>query len=570
MARYEWKAKVVGFDPVVRTNRCTNPSFETNANDWQGGNASVARDTSIALYGTASLRATPTLNNNQVYAEFGTNSTNRAVAAPGEVWTASVYIRSGLSGNPSRTAAISVSYYTAGGSSLGGTLQVFNISANGWTRLVATATAPANTARVGFQVRFQYSNISSSNVAYLDGALLEKTSFVKPYFDGSTTGPLPNERNNVFAWTGTANNSTSTNTCEEAEASGSAASLYPVTSVSISRGRQQVQDPFRAATATVTGRDPQFLPSIRVGDVIQLSVFNPALQEIVMFYGYIADLNISYGEVPAADTWTIYCEDALAAAGRAQTSSSFSWSTGISTFDAAKLACTDAGIPITDIFNTASGSTVSAQSLFDTNLLTILQTLVQTEQGRLISLSDTSLGWIDRTALENSTQVVKFTDDPATYTGVKYTQAEFRSLADSFYESVTVEPQGLAAQTAGVGTRQYSMNSYDETTAQASNLAGYVLATLQSNVAAPSIISTISELQTNDDVLLAARDAGTGERCGLLLRGYLYDLFIEGVTISANPDQTRFTFNVVSADALNFFILDSSTFGVLDTNKLGF
>jgi hypothetical protein len=31
-----------------------------------------------------------------------------------------------------------------------------------------------------------------------------------------------------------------------------------------------------------------------------------------------------------------------------------------------------------------------------------------------------------------------------------------------------------------------------------------------------------------------------------------------------------FTFNLVSADALNFFILDSTAFGVLDQNKLGF
>jgi len=40
--------------------------------------------------------------------------------------------------------------------------------------------------------------------------------------------------------------------------------------------------------------------------------------------------------------------------------------------------------------------------------------------------------------------------------------------------------------------------------------------------------------------------------------------------LTGNPDQTRITFNLVSADALNFFRLDNVEFGVLDTNKLGF
>jgi hypothetical protein len=40
--------------------------------------------------------------------------------------------------------------------------------------------------------------------------------------------------------------------------------------------------------------------------------------------------------------------------------------------------------------------------------------------------------------------------------------------------------------------------------------------------------------------------------------------------MTANPDQTRWSFNIVSSDAQNFFILDSADFGVLDQNRLGF
>ena len=568
MARYEWKAKVVGFDPIVRTNQCRNPSFETDTTGWFSVVSTITRITSSAFAGSASLAVTSTSVNNTSGASWPSSS--RPTASSGQVWTGSAYVRP-LSGNE-RLMRVNLRFYNSGGSVVStATGTAVTAKFNSWTRVFVMGTAPATTASVEIQIQTQRNNGVTGDTAAVDGVLLEQTDRLKPYFDGSSTGPLPNERNNVFAWTGTTNLSTSTDTCEEAEASGSATSLVDLTSVSITRGRQQVQDPFRSATATITGRTPSALPSVRVGDVIQLSAFNPSNTEIIVFYGYIADLTVNYGEVANMDTWSIYCEDALAGAGRALTSSSFSWSAGITTFEAARQACVSAGIPISDLFLTDSGSTVSAQSLGDANLLSILQTLVQTEQGRLVGLSDTAIGWLDRTALQYSDQVLFFSDvlpQPAGTT--KYTNVEFRSLADSFYQSVTVEPQGLAAQTAGTGVRQYSLSSYDSSDVQANNLASYVLATLNANEAAPSVISTISELLTTDDVLLAARDAGTGERCALYLRGGVYDLFIEGVTITANPDQTRFTFNVISASTLNFFILDSSTFGVLDTNKLGF
>jgi hypothetical protein len=40
--------------------------------------------------------------------------------------------------------------------------------------------------------------------------------------------------------------------------------------------------------------------------------------------------------------------------------------------------------------------------------------------------------------------------------------------------------------------------------------------------------------------------------------------------VTANPEQTRFTYNLVSSEALSFFILDNAAFGKLDTDRLGF
>ena len=137
-----------------------------------------------------------------------------------------------------------------------------------------------------------------------------------------------------------------------------------------------------------------------------------------------------------------------------------------------------------------------------------------------------------------------------------------------------MEPAGLAAQTAGAGQRTFTMQSYDQTTSQASDLASYVLATLDVSQDVPSTISYIAENQNSavvSDGLTAAIDALGAERSVLVtLRGAQHACFVEGSTISADPAQTRFTLNLSSSDAAGGFLLDDPILGVLDQNKLGF
>jgi hypothetical protein len=57
---------------------------------------------------------------------------------------------------------------------------------------------------------------------------------------------------------------------------------------------------------------------------------------------------------------------------------------------------------------------------------------------------------------------------------------------------------------------------------------------------------------------------------GVILRGVRYNAQILGFTISANPESSRWTFQLADANVVTPFILDDANFGVLDTNKLGF
>ena len=350
--------------------------------------------------------------------------------------------------------------------------------------------------------------------------------------------------------------------------------LANVQSFTITKGRVQIQDPFKAGTARITGRVPSALPSIIIGTRLRIVVTNTPMPAFC-FDGYVADFRINYGIVAAEDTWEIDCEDAIAAAGRALTSSTASWSSGVTTLDAAVAAAAGSGVEIITGAN-ACQSLVSAQSVPNTNLLNVLQQLIFTEQGRLNNSGLNSSGqprllFYSRADVGASLLCV-FSDGTLTSASpiAKFDSVRFVSQADSFFEEVLIEPEGLADQLAGSGRRGFSGKSYDVSTTQARNLADYVLATLVVNNAVPSMVSCTSETQTNDEAIDLFTNNNAVQNVQLILRGVLYNLFVEGGTMTANPDQTRWSFNIVSSEAQSFFILDSTSFGVLDQNKLGF
>jgi hypothetical protein len=353
---------------------------------------------------------------------------------------------------------------------------------------------------------------------------------------------------------------------------GTADTISHIQSVVVQKGRIQITDPFKASTATITGRDVAALPTIDIGGEISIKVDESSFMfPIEVFYGVVSDIQIVYGQVPSMDVWTIYCEDALATAGRSFTTSTFSWSAGLTAYTAGSQVMTNAfSGAVTLAGGPFSTSTVSAQSKPDTNVLQLLNELAATEQGYLTSQQPNAIKWLNRSEIGTFPIRGVFSDSGFPGPNTTFNDVTFRSQADSYFDKAVVEADGLAAQSSGTGSRVYTLKTYDQTTTQAKNLADYVLATLQVQQSVPSNISIISETQSNDIALQCANEAGTGIRCALFLRGVAYTLFVEGSTITATPEQTRFTLNVVSADALNFFILDDASFGVLDTNRLGF
>lgn len=360
----------------------------------------------------------------------------------------------------------------------------------------------------------------------------------------------------------------------EITANGSTLSDYQ--SFTVTKGRQQVQDPFKAGVAAISGRDISQLSGLNIGDTLKIEIteFYGTPISYIVFDGSISDIKADYGYTADMDTWTIQGEDALALAGRTFKNTTFV--AGASCFNGCFSASSGTAVSISNLYGTSSTTRISAQSLGIVNTLQTWNELVQTEQGRIVSLGPTSAGFVERNNLNLFGTLCNFTDGSAASAlpPLKYQQVVFRSRADSYFTQVIVEPAGLASQTAGVNGPTYTMKSYDQTTAQAGDLAAYVLATLDVSQDVPATVSYIAENQPLASAQFAVRAAVEtldGSRSVLItLRGTQYPCFVEGVTVSADPSQTRFTLNLSSSDAVVGFVLDDAILGVLDTNKLGF
>jgi hypothetical protein len=354
--------------------------------------------------------------------------------------------------------------------------------------------------------------------------------------------------------------------------------LSDLQGVNLNSGRQNLQDPFRAGTVTLTGRNIAALPTIVIGDTVEMKADGDGTGDYPMFYGRVSDVSFQYGIVAAEDSWTITAEDALARAGRQVNTAS--WLATDTTYAAALKWVATTGITVESVSPTIAGSSiVSAQTVTDGNLLEVLQQLIQTEQGRMFGVFYDKIQWVGRDEIAFSSSY-EFNDGTVatTFPKITYDVLNFRALADNVANRVVVEPEGLASQSFGSGLKTFILKSYDVSTSQAQDLAAYVESTLDQTAGVPISVSTRSSMQSNDN-LLAICTGGFYNllRLPVVLRGNTYQCLIEGVQISSTPSDTRFTFILSGAFAQAFFTLDNSFYGRLQddgpppfNNKLGF
>ena len=170
-------------------------------------------------------------------------------------------------------------------------------------------------------------------------------------------------------------------------------------------------------------------------------------------------------------------------------------------------------------------------------------------------------------------------------TGDKYIQyQDFRRITagSQFFNTVTVTPPIVAAQTAtdsasvtAYGTRYNGISTVSISVSQAQNRAQW-LATSQSDPYALHFEVLFSDVaQDNDGIqsMLENYEAGSFIYLKYVVPGSgvttTAQCNIEGISYTANVNQTQFTLYLSPNTLYADFVLNSAQFGVLDQNRLG-
>jgi hypothetical protein len=194
---------------------------------------------------------------------------------------------------------------------------------------------------------------------------------------------------------------------------------------------------------------------------------------------------------------------------------------------------------------------------------------------------------IPRGYVQYSNSGMTFTRNAASTTAISYFAFGHDKAGLNFMNNVTVTPNGLAAQTATnstslatYGNSQQSVSTVDATTTQALGLAEW-LSQSQADPEAETWSLTFTDISqdttalTNFLIAFYGVNSALSRLWNLVYRvpGAAADttvvVAIEGITVNASIDQTTFTVYFSPATYYQFFTLDSSTLGILDTSRLG-
>lgn len=355
-----------------------------------------------------------------------------------------------------------------------------------------------------------------------------------------------------------------------------------VMSFSYLQGRQNYLDQYSGGTLSVTLKNQT--------NVAQYFTFNSVWILFDADSGenqYFWCQDVSFNDYPGntgLSTITVSLVDVLARNGRNVVSSVSLTQTD--TITQLQNLWRTAPYQIGDFQGSGAGSSTAAAITYSGSMLNYLNLIDATEKG-LLNFSGSQTNMIPRSAVNSSVSGASFTRNSATSSAISYYAFGHDKAGLNFMNNVTTNPNGLASQTAtnttsltAYGNAQQSVSTVDATTTQALGLAEW-LSNSQSDPDAQTWSITFQDISQDSNALYTFLVAfygvnGSGKR--------LWDLVyrvpgagsdttvlvaIEGISVSASLDKTDFTVFFSPATYYQFFTLDSSTLGILDTSRLG-
>lgn len=348
--------------------------------------------------------------------------------------------------------------------------------------------------------------------------------------------------------------------------------LTNIVSCNFTRGRRTKSEPYSAASFTIEVQNPSQLANVQLEMSANLETVDPYWGTINLGTGYVTNIQYNYGKLTAMDTATISLEGYLAFIGRGQLQN-YTLTGGTTGYEATQMANYLTGTGKT-IGGSGTSSLTSAAN-YTGSALNLLTTLVATEQGRLDEGYDQLYFWGRDYLFPRPDEVLEwaqylvFTDTNPATTGIEYDQLIFSSLSDNYFTQARVEPSGLAVQSAGTGSRNLVVSTYDATESQAADLAKYVLGEFDSNVSVPVTVRTKSSLQWKLNPAKVV-DNAIGLKVQVVFRGNTYNAVVEGCDVAYTPEESVYYFHLSGFEQNNYFLLGDDAFGLLDYNQLSF
>ena len=355
--------------------------------------------------------------------------------------------------------------------------------------------------------------------------------------------------------------------------------LSNVQSIAISVGRQRQLDAYNASTATITVRYPTgYASPITAMTSGNFIVIENVTSSQFMFAGVINNVDVAYG-IPYSggvgndDYLTLTVEGSFSRFGRVQGQS---YAMAADTLYNQLQACaTSTGLNIQTLnTNTQPLAATTVSGTWGDWVNSVLVTI----NGRVWDSQAAGVTTV-RTPFNVATSPITFSDTTNNSTNQVYDQINFGSYADNYYTQVTVDSESYAPATVSTGSAPYrtlAVNTFNSSVSQATDYANYLLNNFNTKGFALLSISCLAEAQTTFKLDAVSGETANqlctipGTRVSVVFRGTTYNCVIEGCSVTATPESSRYTFYLSGADLNSYLILNDSVFGRLDYNKLGY
>jgi hypothetical protein len=353
-------------------------------------------------------------------------------------------------------------------------------------------------------------------------------------------------------------------------------------SFSYGQGRQNYLDPYSGGTLSITLNNQS--------NIAQYFTFNSVWYITDAISGerqFFWCQDVSFNDYPGnigLSTITVSLADVIARNGRNVVSNVSLAQAGTSV--SLQNLWTTLGFQIGEIGGIGAGNSTAAAITYSGSMTNYLNLITATEKG-LIYFYEGAVGMIPRSQVKDSYSGLAFTRNVATNVAISYFGINHDKAGLNFMNNVTTLPNGLASQTAvnansvaTYGNAQQSVSTVDATTTQALGLAEW-LSTSQADPDAENWSVNFQDIPQKSPALAGFLEAFYGIS-GLFNK--VWDLVyrvpgagsdtttkvaIEGISVNATPEQTQFTIYFSPLTYYQFFTLDSSTLGILDTSRLG-